>query len=167
VACRSFVRRIFWLALAPLLGCAFAEPASTQLQIREFQTRTYPVRDSKLVMKALINALQDEGFIVKHANTDLGLISASKETNVENANFALLMGLFGGDEARWEKVAIVECSANVTEFGDETKVRVNFQVKTLDNRGDVMDVRSVLDAEFYRRFFSKVDKSVFIQKQQL
>jgi hypothetical protein len=167
VACRSFVRAIWWLALTPLFGCVAVEPASTQLQIREFQTRTYPVRDSKLVMKALINALQDEGFIVKHANTELGLISATKETNVENPNFALLMELFGGNEARWRKVAIVECSANVTEFGDETKVRVNFQVKTLDNRGEVMDVRSVSDAEFYRQFFSKVDKSVFIQRQQL
>lgn len=151
---------MFWF------GCALPNPQLTQLQIREFQTRTYPVKDSKLVMKALLNVLQDEGFIVKNADTDLGLLTATKETNVENSG-ALLLALLGGSDARWEKIAIVECSANVSELEGATKVRVNFQVKKLDNHGQVIDVGTILDPEFYQSFFAKVDKGVFLQKQDL
>src|SRR5690349_12138102 len=80
-----------WLALVALgfawtvLGCAPApmpptQRPRTQLQTREFQTRAYETTDTKMVMKALLNVLQDEGFIVKNANENLGLIVATKET---------------------------------------------------------------------------------------
>ena len=35
----------------------------TQLEKRQFQTRTYDSTDKALVMKAMLNVLQDEGFI--------------------------------------------------------------------------------------------------------
>src|SRR5437870_411717 len=50
--------------LIAVLGCA--APASqlvrpsTQLQTREFQTRTYETTDTPMVMKALLNVLQDD-----------------------------------------------------------------------------------------------------------
>lgn len=44
----------------------------TQLEKRQFQTRTYETIDKPLVMKAMLNVLQDEGFIVYNANPLLG-----------------------------------------------------------------------------------------------
>ena len=60
-------------------GCAMTgvTPDKTQLQIREIQTRSYDTNDTKIVMKVLLNMLQDEGFIVRNADTDLGLLTAS------------------------------------------------------------------------------------------
>ena len=84
------VRCLFILALTCTLvyGCASAtgvtEVPKTQLEIREYQTREYDTKDVKMVMKSLLNVLQDDGFIVKNASVDLGLISATKEINVEN-----------------------------------------------------------------------------------
>ena len=59
-------------------GCAMTgvTPEKTQLQIREIQTRSYDTNDTKIVMKVLLNMLQDEGFIVRNADTDLGLLTA-------------------------------------------------------------------------------------------
>ena len=49
------------------VGCSTApEPQKTQLQIIEFQTRTFQVKDQKLVLKAMLNVLQDDGYIVKN-----------------------------------------------------------------------------------------------------
>lgn len=76
------------------------KPQQTQLQIREFQTRTYETKDTKMVMKAMLNVLQDDGFIVKNANVDLGLITATKELDVENKGAALFAALLGGHNAR-------------------------------------------------------------------
>lgn len=150
-------------------GCAPMppKPQQTQLQIREFQTRTYETKDTKMVMKAMLNVLQDDGFIVKNANVELGLITATKDADVENKGAALFAALLGGREARWKKNSIVECSGNVSDFGNSTRVRVNFSLKIMNNKGEVVDVKQVDDAAFYQDFFSKVDKGIFIGKEKL
>src|SRR3989304_1429242 len=58
-------------------------PEKSQLQIRELQTRMYDTSDTKMVMKTMLNVLQDDGFIVTEANTELGFLTASKDISVE------------------------------------------------------------------------------------
>lgn len=155
--------------LVPLSACRTRapQPQATQLQIREFQTRTYATKDTKMVMKAVLNVLQDDGFIAKNADVDLGLITATKEIDVQDDTEAAWNTLLRGKEARWKKNTIIECSANISDFGDETRVRVNFQAKMMNNRGEVMTVENVTDAAYYQTFFSKVDKGIFIAKEKL
>jgi hypothetical protein len=167
------LRCLFILALACTLvyGCASAtgvtEVPRTQLEIREYQTREYDTKDVKMVMKSLLNVLQDDGFIVKNASVDLGLISATKEINVENKTEAIILGLLGGQNASWKKNSIIECSGNVSEHGNVTRVRINFQAKTLDNRGNVINVGQITEPVYYHDFFTKVDKGIFLGKQKV
>ena len=144
-----------FIASLMILGCATtpATPPKTQLEIREFQTRDYDTSDVKMVMKSLLNVLQDDGYIVKNANVELGLLSATKELNVENKGQAVLLVLLAGQNARWKKNSTIECSGNVTEMGKVCKVRINFQIKTLDNKGGVVDVKTIEDPIFYQEFF--------------
>src|ERR1700675_1346607 len=136
------MKRICSLSLMSFLllaACATTgvSPQKTQLEIREFQTRSYDTKDTKMVMKALLNVLQDDGFIVKNANVELGLLTATKELDVESKGEAFLTGVLAGRDARWKKNAMIECSGNVSEFGTQTRVRVNFQVKVMNNRNEV------------------------------
>ena len=149
----------------------------TQLQTRQVQTREFDTNNVKLIMKAVINVLQDDGFIVKNAQLDLGLLTAQKEIDLSqsrgNSNDFWSEFFKGIDRNRsrnstdltYSKIKIVESSVNISEFGKQTKVRVNFQVKVLDNLGNPKEVYQVEDAKFYQDFFVKVDKGVFIQKQ--
>ena len=159
----------FIIATFIIFGCVAAPPTpqKTQLEIREFQTRQYDTNDVKMVMKALLNVLQDDRYIVKNANVDLGLLSATKEIDVENKGEAFFLALLAGHEARWKKNSTIECSGNITEIGKVCKVRVNFMIKTMDNKGGVVDVKTIDDAKFYQEFFAKVDKGIFIGKQKL
>lgn len=152
-----------------LAGCApqKIELPKTQLQMREFQTRSYPAKDVKMVMKAVLNALQDEGYIIKSADIDLGFISGSKDVDIEDKTQAFIALLFGGAQARYQKSAILDVSANVSDFGNETKVRVTFQTKTVDNFGSPLSATQVDDERFYQDFFSKVDKSLFFEKERI
>ena len=152
-----------------VFGCATggAKPQKTQLQIREFQTRTYETNDVKMVMKAVLHVLQDNGFMVKNAVVDLGLLTAEKEVDVESQGEAFFATFFAGAHARWKKANMVECTANVSEFGETTRVRVNFQTKIVDNRGGIMKIDQIEDPVFYQNFFAKVDKGIFIQKEKL
>ena len=177
-----------------LVGCIEAQrpptPQRTQLEIREQQTREYPTTDVKMVMKAVLNVLQDDGFIVKNAVTDLGLITATKELGVERTSQGGDSSVFMGMGGRWHRNGgfgfgfpggdwgsppqqatsqhtVIEASANVTTIRDTTRVRVNFQEKVIDNLGGTVSVRQTEDPYYYRDFFTKVDKGIFIEKQRL
>lgn len=155
--------------IMPILGCATTgvTPQKTQLQIRQFQTRSYETNDTKMIMKAMLNVLQDEGFIVKNAVLDLGLLSAEKSIDIENKGEAFLAAFFVGANAVWKKASIIECTANVSDYGKQTRVRINFQVKVLNNKGGIMSVEQIKKEKYYQDFFSKVDKGIFIQKEKI
>lgn len=157
------------VGLAFLTGCASSQSTveKTQLEIRQFQTRIYETSDHKMVMKAVMHALQDDGFIVKEANLELGLLTAQKELDVEDKTEAFFAVFFAGMNARYKKNSITEASANISEHNKAIKVRVNFQNKVLNNQGDVMKVEHMQDEQFYRNFFAKVDKSVFLGKEKI
>jgi hypothetical protein len=143
------------------------EPPMTQLQIREIQTRDFDTNDSKLVMKSMMNVLQDEGYVLKNVVLDLGLVSAEKNIDVEDPGEAFLYSRHYGPYARWKKQQALEASANVSEFGNKIRVRMTFQAKTIDNLGNPMAVTTVLSPRIYQEFFEKVSKGIFIQQENI
>lgn len=142
----------------------------TQLEKRQFQTRTYDSTDKALVMKAMLNVLQDEGFIVYNANPLLGFIYGVKDFDTSDPNIDISKE-FGLSKARlnWNgvKVATVETTANVTEYGKSMRVRVNFKRKLLNIYGNAQFIDDINDENYYQEFFSKVDKAIFLQKQKI
>lgn len=167
------MRSIFSAALLVLTLCTAScvapvpRPQLSALEIRESQTRRYETRDTRMVMKALLNVLQDEGFMTKNAVSDLGLITAVKETDMQSNMDIFSQAIIYGRDARWPKNSILEATANVTERDRETMVRVNFQRKVLDNFGATMSIDQIQDPRFYQDFFFKVDKGIFLQKERI
>src|SRR5574344_1596192 len=104
----------------------------TQLEKRQFQTRTYESADKALVMKAMLNVLQDEGFIVYNANPLFGFIYGVKDFDTSDKNIDISKE-FVLSKSRLNmngiKVATIETTANITEYGKSMHVRVNFKRK--------------------------------------
>ncbi len=142
----------------------------TQLEKRQFQTRTYETADKPLVMKAMLNVLQDEGFIVYNANPLLGFIYGVKDFDTSDKNIDISKE-FGLSKSRLNlngiKVATIETTANVTEYGKNMRVRVNFKRKLLNIYGNAQFIDDVNDETYYQDFFAKVDKAIFLQKQKI
>ncbi len=161
---------IFLLTLFSIVsGCVASQPViqKSQLQTRAFQTRSYESADTTMVMKAVMHTLQDDGYIVKQVNVDLGLLTAQKELDVADEVEELVVTLLAGPQARYQKNAIIEASANVSDFGANTRVRINFQKKVMDNAGGVVTVKQEDDLKFYQEFFTKVDKAIFIAEEKI
>lgn len=139
----------------------------SQLETRQMQTREYETKDTMMVMKAMLNILQDDGFIIRQANTDLGFFNATKTIDKEDT-LAKVWGTFWwGPHATWKENSIIDCTANVSEFGEKTRVRINFQVKVMNNRGGCEEVHEIDDLKYYQEFFAKVDKGIFIEKEKI
>jgi len=139
----------------------------TQLQIRNLQTKTYDTSNNKMVMKSVLNTLQDLGFSVTNADADLGLIEAKRDKDVEDKTQAFFATLFAGAQARYKKEEKVVATVNVSPFGKRTKIRASFSDKVLNNNGDVMSVHDITDAKTYQKFFQEVQKGLFLQEQKV
>ena len=104
--------------------------------------------------------------MIKEANTDLGLLSAKKEIDIESTTEAIFSSLFAGNDARWAKNSIIEATANVTGRAESCRVRVTFQMKKLNNKGEVMEVKQIDEEKHYQDFFAKVHKGIFLDVDQ-
>ncbi len=158
------------MGVLALASCApyAPRPVRTQLQIREFQTRTYQRGNLSTIqaMKAVIDVLQDEGYLIRNADKDLGYVVASRENDVENRWDSAFSILSEGADARFAKNSVLESSVSVSEINSEIRIRAVFQSKIVDNQGGTLQVEQVEDPVFYQAFFSKIDKGIFIQQQR-
>lgn len=156
-----------------LAGCSFtgANKERTQLQLREMQSRIFDTADTKMVLKATLGVLQDEGFMIENGSVELGFLKAIKEIDVENSGdifAARLVKVFDDEkETRYSKNSVVHATINLVEYGKQTKVRVNFTNKIYDNKGAVMQVRQIEDSKYYQEFFSRLDKGIFLHKEKI
>lgn len=156
-------------SLLLLTSCAPRQIATepTQLEVRSIQSKEFPDVTEKMAMKAVMNVLQDQGFVVKNAVMDLGLLSAEKAIDIEDKGIAFMARMAAGPDARWNKHATIEASINIDEFGDMIRVRANFQQKKFDNFGCVTNVKTVNDSNYYQKFFADLSKALFIQSEKL
>lgn len=140
----------------------------TQLEKRQFQTRTYSAQDNIIAMKALLNVLQDEGFIVYNVNSLLGYIYGVKDFDISDPNIDISKE-FGVTKSRLNyngvKVATLEVSANITLYGQKSRIRVNFKRKLLNEYGNAQMIDDIDNAEYYADFYAKVDSAIAMQKQ--
>jgi hypothetical protein len=76
-------RAIALLGLLILAGCAttndrFLDSDSSQVQMRQMQTRSFETTDKEKVMRAVISTMQDLGFVVEKADALTGTVSGTK-----------------------------------------------------------------------------------------
>ena len=164
-------------------------PEKTQLEIREYQTRTFDVNDYSGILKSILDVLQDDGYMIKNVSSDLGFLSATKEESLSHTQWdhgdddsfgfefslgsrnGMGMGLkkrvYGSRRASYATHEVTEATINVSQFGDKVRVRASFQSKIFDNNNAVMRVEQITDEYFYQDFFVKVSKGIFIQEQQI
>jgi len=140
----------------------------TQLQKRAFQVRTYQNGDKVVIMKSVLNVLQDEGYIVYNVNSLLGFIYAVKDFDTSDKNIDIAKE-FGFTKSRLTyngvKVATLESCVNITEYGNTVRARVNFERKLLNEYGNAQFIDDVEEEQFYQDFYEKVDREIEIQKQ--
>lgn len=129
------------------------------------QTRVFDTPEPAVVMKALMNVLQDLGYVIKNAEPEVGLVTAEKWTNITHSKKERKKA--AKDEVALAATQLFECSANITQVGTQCRVRVNFQRKLFGPQGAILDVDVVDDPAFYQQFLSSVDKGVFLQEEGL
>lgn len=153
------------------------DPPRAPLELRQAQSRTLETTDPRLVLKAALNVLQDQGFVIRSAEADLGLVTAVKEWRSRRPNQGLrvlkwvaavptygasLLVPTGGTE-----FSSIEASVNVTPDGAGTRVRISLVSKVTKKDGTVRSVTPVEDPLAYQKLLAGLDKGVYLQKEGL
>lgn len=159
------------LSVGLLGGCVTAPPKPPRsiLQIRELQTREFEIDDKAIVMRAVLNTLQDDGFIVRNAVVELGLLTASRDKDLAPTSpwSGFIQSALADPNSRWAKTQSTEANATVSQYGRRIRVRITFQDKVIDNIGGTLSVNEIEDPLFYQSFFARIEHSIFLQKERV
>lgn len=112
----------------------------TQLESRQYQTKKYTV-DSATLMKSLIETLQDDNYIIRHSDNQNGIVTASKIK--EDVKLELT--------ARIKRVRGGVCA-------------LRFNIQLLESNVFGAERQSYLRPKYYAYLFSRIEKSIFLQK---
>lgn len=176
-------RKAIPVFLALLVGaCATVNESALSgrpapLELRQAQTRSFESVDARLVLKAALNVLQDEGYVIRQANSELGIVTGVMEWRSRQANQGLkvlkwvaALPTYGASllipSGRTEFSA-VEASVNVTQEGPQTRVRIGLVSRVSDKDGATLSVRPIDDPGVYRSLLARLDKAVYLQQEGL
>ena len=147
------------------------KPEMTQLQKRKLQTREYESVKKTRVLEVAVQVLQDDGFVISNANTELGLLSASKDLHnreVDDAGTAFVKGMFtmGYSNISTDEFSAFETNPTVTQFGERVRARMAARLSRTSTGGKIQ-YEQVTDAKFYQEFFTQLEKGIFIDQEGL
>ena len=132
------------LLLALLTGCAsppqptadLLAPTEEQMKVRSYQSRTFDIGERARVLRGVIAALQDLGFIIERANEPLGLVTAARF-------------------AEPDYYSVIEVTVTVRSVGEG---RISIRANAIFNN------EPVTDPETYRNFFATLERALFIAR---
>lgn len=174
----------FLFACLFLTGCAsmpkgFLKPSEGCLEKRQLQMRQYDTTDEKKIITAVGGVLQDLGFTLTESETDIGLVSASKNADAINPaqitgailldTLAALTGSYGGATGACDKAQQVKASVvtKLSEDGSKTVVRVTFQRIVWNMNNQISKVETINKAEIYQKFYDSLSKAIFLEANNI
>ena len=178
------IRHASPVALALFLGACASVPDSagvrvpqSPLELRQAQSRTFETADPRLVLKAALNVLQDQGFVIRHADAELGIVTAVMEWRSRKPNQGLrvlkwvaAVPTYGASlllPTGQTEFSAIEANVNVTPEAAGARVRISLVSKVTGRKGEVLSVSPVDDPLAYQRLLAGLDKAVFLEKEGL
>jgi hypothetical protein len=150
---------------------------SSSLELRQLQSRAFEGTDARLVLKAALDALQDEGYVIREADAELGLVTGVMEWQSQKRNGSLhfmkwvaALPTYGASllvPSGRDEFSAVEANVNVTQEAAGTRVRISLVSRVTEKNGKVRSVTPVEDAVAYQALLARLDKAIFLQREGL
>jgi len=166
------------LNLALLTGCAAVKPEADLsltpelLQQRQLQTRRFDTADELRILKICAALLQDIGFNIDESDTQLGIITGSKQRDAtEVKQWAVyIVAAFVGVQLSPDKDQIMRVCVTTRPIGAENKqvsVRVVFERIVYDIDRNISRMEGLNDPQIFQSFFEKLSKALFLEAHEL
>jgi hypothetical protein len=142
------------------------------LQQRQLQTRRFDTTDEQRILKTCAALLQDTGFSIDESDTQLGLLTASKERDATDAAqwAVFIVGAFVGVSIPPDKGQIMKAlvtTRRVGSGGQQVSVRVTFERIVFDTEHRLKTIEALNEPQIYQSFFEKLSKAVFLEAHDI
>lgn len=174
-------RTVIGVVLSLLLGaCATVQESGrshvrSPLELRQAQTRTFEATNARRVLKAAVDILQDEGYVIREANSELGLVTGVVEWRSKQRSRILrvlkwvtAIPTYGASllvPSGNTEFSAVEASVNVTQEATRTRVRISLVSKVSEKNGNVRSVTPIEDPLVYQALLARIDKAVYLMSE--
>ena len=161
--------------------------SESSLADRQLESRRFDTLDRDDLLGAGVGVLQDLGFTLDITNSELGILTASKELDATHAG---QIAMAAGQVTVGVLLAILlqdisQLPGAVPAVDDEQKVRVCLVVnQSLENtdasvvritisrviwntRGQITQAQTLKEPELYEAFFDKLSKATFLQAHNI
>lgn len=145
----------------------------TSLEDRQMQSRRFDTLDHSKVLSASAGVLQDLGYALDVSETNLGILTASKDLDATNsgqvATMILLAALGGGVAAidKHQKVRVCVVVNRSLEDPDVSVVRITINRVIWNTQGQITRAEAIKESELYQAFFEKLSKATFLEAHQI
>lgn len=171
------MRLVLSLLVLALLGCEHKIPKEAlmlreeSLGLRHLQTRRFETSEEKRLLSAGSAVLQDLGFVLDEAETELGVIVGSKQRDAQDAGQivgSILIGGLLGAHVPWDKEQKIRASVVTRPITDRSiALRVTFQRVVWNSDGKISKTEGLEDSKMYQEFFDKLSKAVFLEAHEI
>ncbi len=178
--------RVFfvWILAFCFMGCVQKIPpealklSEQSLKFRQLQTRHLDACE-ETVLSASAAVLQDLGFNIDEAATDLGVIVSSKERSAKQGGqivASVIVAIFTGvaspvDDTQLIRASLVTNPLQVDETSEDkqfrTAVRITFQRIITNTQGQISRREGIIIEEIYQEFFDKLSQSLFLEAHEI
>lgn len=158
-----------------MLGCLISAcatdkdlyiPDANYLERRNVETRIFDTANTKELLIASAQLLQDMDYTITESDTEIGVITATKDRNVMptagKVVLTVLAALNNQPAVYEDKQKFYVSIVNTKLNGRQTKTRVTFARIVYDNLGKVAEIEKLDDPALYTEFFDKLGQSVFL-----
>lgn len=153
------------------------KPPEKALEMRALQTRRFDSENEKLLLEAGTQTLQDLGFTISEASSDVGVVVASKQRNAEEGvqvaaqiGLTIAMALLGvANNPTWDQEQTIRVTfiANPVSGGRQTEVRTTFDRILVNNHGHAWKAELLMEPQLYQEFFEKLSASAFLEAHKI
>jgi hypothetical protein len=176
---RRQCRFVCLLLLAGLLPACATTPkdafklSPTSLEDRQLQSRKFDTLDQKRLLAAGAGVMQDLGYNIDESNTDLGVLTASKQADAKDTRqiVALVaLGLLTGAMAPYDSKQKITLCLVIRQSLDDPNAsvaRITMQRIIWNSQGMIARVESIKAPELYQAFFDKLSKAAFLEANQI
>lgn len=188
---KADVLRLLWRNTATtfivllLVGCAPTMPKDalrlpeSTLELRSIQTRSFEEKSETAILTATVAAMQDMEYNIDTIQIDLGVITASK-TSDASSNSAIagykmldLLCAAGGAHCdasgkipdKFRTTITMVVLPSLARPGEFT-ARITLHYATINNRGQVIGQKSIVEEETYQQVFEILSKAIFVQANE-
>ena len=167
------------LSMVFFLGCSSAPPKDavqlrpTSLEDRQLQSRRFDTLDHTGVLAASASVLQDLGYALDVSNTELGVLTASKDLDAENAGQIagmVVLAVLTGVSSSWDDDQKVRVCLVINESLEEkgsSVVRITISRTIWNTAGQVTRAETIKEPVLYQAFFEKLSKATFLEAHEI